>query len=60
MKGERPNVPHCHADRDGDCAWPECPQVRDGEPRATGRHCPYDKAWSAYWDAEARRSYEAD
>jgi hypothetical protein len=34
----------CHADRDGDCSWSECPQLRDGEPVATGRHCPLD--WS--------------
>jgi hypothetical protein len=33
----------CHADRDGDC-WETsvCPQLRDGEPKATGRHCPLD------------------
>lgn len=27
---------------DGDCAWEGCPQLRDGEPEATGRHCPLD------------------
>lgn len=32
----------CHANRDGDCCHAECPQLRDGEPRATGRHCPLD------------------
>jgi hypothetical protein len=32
----------CHAGQDGDCYWPECPQVRDGEPVASGRHCPLD------------------
>lgn len=32
----------CHADRDGDCTHADCPQLRDGEPRATGRHCPLD------------------
>ena len=36
---------HCHADSDGDCEWANCPQLRDGEPRATGRHCPLDR-WS--------------
>lgn len=35
----------CHADSDGDCEWSECPQLRDGEPKATGRHCPLDN-WS--------------
>jgi len=34
--------PHCHAGRDGECCWPYCPQLRDGEPEATGRHCPLD------------------
>jgi len=32
----------CHADRDGDCTWEGCPQLRDGEPEKTGRHCPLD------------------
>ncbi|MBF0250595.1 MAG: hypothetical protein HQL35_08220 [Alphaproteobacteria bacterium] len=32
----------CRAGRDGDCIHPECPQNRDGEPHATGRHCPLD------------------
>lgn len=30
----------CHADRDGDCHWDECPQLRDKEPSASGRSCP--------------------
>jgi hypothetical protein len=33
---------HCHAGKDGDCIWKDCPQNRDGEPNATGRHCPLD------------------
>ena len=32
----------CHAGRDGECFWKECPQERDGEPAKTGRHCPLD------------------
>lgn len=32
----------CAAARDGDCTHPQCPQLRDNEPRATGRHCPLD------------------
>lgn len=32
----------CHADRDGDCMWEGCPQLRDGEPKKSGRHCPLD------------------
>lgn len=32
----------CHAARDGECSWSACPQLRDGEPGATGRHCPID------------------
>ena len=33
----------CHAGQDGDCIWKECPQLRDGEPVKSGRHCPLDK-----------------
>lgn len=32
----------CHADRDGDCAHPNCPQLRDGEPVKSDRACPID------------------
>jgi len=32
----------CHAGKDGDCNWKDCPQNREGEPERTGRHCPYD------------------
>lgn len=35
-------VNHCHGDRDGDCSWADCPQLRDNEPHQTGRHCPLD------------------
>ncbi len=30
----------CHAGKDGDCIWPECPQLRDNEPATSGRSCP--------------------
>ena len=33
----------CHAGSDGDCSWEQCPQLRDGEPVATGRSCPLGK-----------------
>jgi hypothetical protein len=33
----------CKADRDGDCTWSECPQLRDNEPKTSHRHCPLDK-----------------
>lgn len=33
----------CAADRDGDCSSAACPQLRDGEPHASGRHCPLDR-----------------
>lgn len=33
----------CQADDDGYCEWEHCPQLRDGEPEKTGRHCPLDK-----------------
>lgn len=32
----------CQSDDDGDCDWGHCPQLRDNEPHATGRHCPLD------------------
>lgn len=32
----------CRAGKDGDCQHAQCPQLRDGEPHATGRHCPLD------------------
>lgn len=33
----------CHAGQDGDCTWEGCPQLRDGEPMKSGRHCPLDR-----------------
>lgn len=32
----------CRANRDGECSWSGCPQLRDGEPHKSGRHCPRD------------------
>lgn len=32
----------CAAGRDGDCIHEQCPQLADGEPRKSGRHCPLD------------------
>lgn len=33
----------CQAGSDGECGWCGCPQIRDGEPQASGRSCPiYD------------------
>lgn len=37
-----PNRIVCHADRDGECSWVDCPQLRDGEPAKSGRSCPHD------------------
>ena len=34
----------CRSHEDGECFWDECPQIRDGEPKKSGRHCPHDKA----------------
>jgi hypothetical protein len=33
---------HCMSNREGDCSWAECPQLRDGEPERSGQHCPRD------------------
>ena len=39
---EPPTV--CQASRgDGECFDPLCPQILDGEPEKSGRHCPIDK-----------------
>lgn len=35
---------YCRSARDGECIWEHCPQLRDGEPFSTGRHCPLDAA----------------
>ena len=32
----------CHADDDGNCTWTDCPQLQDGEPAKSRRHCPLD------------------
>lgn len=37
-----PNRLGCQADGDDECEWNFCPQLRDGEPAKTGRHCPKD------------------
>lgn len=36
----------CHSAKDGECEWAHCPQIRDGEPDKSGRHCPLDLAWN--------------
>lgn len=43
-KPKPPRMPNgsCHANSEGDCDWRRCPQIRDGEPEKTGRHCPRD------------------
>lgn len=33
----------CQADDDDDCEYAECPQLRDGEPKKSARHCPLDQ-----------------
>ena len=39
----KPSVPrYCAAGKDGDCFHNQCPQIRDGEPSKSGRHCPLD------------------
>jgi hypothetical protein len=39
---QRRVLTRCRADDDGMCGWREDPQLRDGEPARTGRHCPWD------------------
>ncbi len=48
-----PNPPvatpaRCHSGKDGDCVWAGCPQLKDNEPAATGRHCPLDDGEDSY------------
>lgn len=43
VEGVLRRQPGCHAAKDGDCNWVDCPQLRDNEPHATGRHCPLDR-----------------
>lgn len=47
MNTAEPKVPHCHAGRDGDCYWDECPQLKDYKS-----YCPYAAAWEDYWHEE--------
>lgn len=35
-------IHRCHSGQDGECTWKHCPQLRDGEPEKSGRHCPLD------------------
>ena len=42
MLDEAEKLSSCAAGRDGDCVHAHCPQLRDGEPQASGRHCPLD------------------
>lgn len=39
---QRKPLAHCAAHRDGECHHQDCPQLRDGEPVKSGRHCPLD------------------
>ena len=43
---QRLGLQTCKSGSDGDCNWKECPQLKDGEPEKTGRHCPLD------WDRD--------
>jgi hypothetical protein len=43
-------VERCHAARDGDCFAKTCPQLREGEPHRSGRHCPLDTWGDSYED----------
>lgn len=40
--GSTHTVTRCQADDDGECSYDGCPQIRDGEPTKSGRHCPRD------------------
>jgi hypothetical protein len=38
-KEEKP-LTSCASHQDGDCSHKQCPQLRDNEPKASGRSCP--------------------
>lgn len=38
----RRRLTRCQAIEEEPCDWAGCPQVRDDEPRRSGRHCPLD------------------
>jgi hypothetical protein len=42
VKWEAPFDGRCGASKDGECGKSWCPQLRDGEPVKSGRHCPLD------------------
>jgi hypothetical protein len=45
LKGSATDIlKSCKADRDGDCYHAACPQLRDGEPNKSRRHCPLDQS----------------
>jgi hypothetical protein len=41
-EGQPHGAARCRSKFDGECHWAGCPQLRDGEPEASGRHCPLD------------------
>lgn len=40
---EQRQMTRCQADDDDGCDYKDCPQLRDGEPLRSGRHCPWDR-----------------
>lgn len=42
QKGGAAPLTRCAAGRDGECGHAQCPQLRDGEPAKSSRHCPLD------------------
>ena len=46
LRGQEVALTRCAAGRDGECAHKACPQLRDNEPRMSGRHCPLDQEGS--------------
>lgn len=40
MAGATQPLTRCQSNSDGECDHHDCPQIKDGEPQATGRSCP--------------------
>jgi len=50
MRDQPLKVVRCRSKMDGDCYWSGCPQLRDGEPEDSGRHCPLDRLEEEEYD----------
>lgn len=43
FQAQQRRMSFCQSNGDGECEHPKCPQIAHDEPKATGRHCPWDR-----------------